>query len=105
MVLDQQAKGELEKYIDKVIRDEEYLLYWYYLMSRYRHEDIQNILQYKNEEELTFLKGATYGAIVGGYAERFYALFQRNLTTEEIVEMQEVLVNRMREIKERFLRF
>ena len=64
-------------------------------MSRYKHEEIKNILQYKNEGD--FLKGATYGAIVWGYAERFYALFQRDLTTEEVVEMKEVLVNKVRE--------
>src|SRR5215212_5800059 len=99
MVLDQQAKGELEKYIDKVIRDEEYLSYWYYLMYKYRHEDIRNHLQWM--DELDFLKGALYGAIVWGYAERFYALFQRNLMWEEMIEMQGILVSRMREVKEK----
>jgi hypothetical protein len=96
MVLDQQAKGELEKYVDKVMSSPG-LNYWYFLMCHvhYKHEEIKNILQYKNEGD--FLKGTVYGAIVWGYAERFYALFQRDLTTEEVVEMKEVLVNKVRE--------
>lgn len=104
MVLDQQAKGELEKYVDKVMRSPG-LDYWYLLMSHVtdKHDEIENILQYKNEGD--FLKGTMYGAIVWGYAERFYALFQRDLTTEEIVEMQEVFVNKMQEFKDLFSRW
>jgi hypothetical protein len=49
------------------------------------------------------LTGAMYGAIVWGYAERFCALFQRDLTREEIVEMREVLLNKMREFS--FLKY
>ena len=99
MVLDQQAKGELEKYVDKVMSRPGFD-YWYLLMSRYKHEEIKNILQYKNESD--FLNGTIYGAIVWGYAERFYALFQRDLTTEEMIDIQEVLVNKMRVTKDWF---
>jgi hypothetical protein len=65
------------------------------------HEEIKNILHYKNERD--FFRGTIYGAIVWAYAERFYALFQRDLTREEIVEMREVLLNKMREFS--FLKY
>jgi hypothetical protein len=67
-----------------------------------RTEEIRNILQYENEDSAGFLKGTLYGAIVWGYAERFYALLQRDLTTDEIREMQDVLVNKLGEIKDMF---
>jgi|SRR5215216_4829364 hypothetical protein len=58
MVLDQMARGMLEKYIDRVIRGIPYL------MSRFRKKDVKDILQYGNEED--FLYGTVYGAIVWG---------------------------------------
>ena len=101
MVLDQQAKSELEKYINKVMTRPG-LDYWYLLMCHvsYKTEEIKNILQYENYGD--FLKGTIYGAIVWGYAERFYSLFQRDLTTEDIVEMQDVLVSKLGKIKDAF---
>jgi hypothetical protein len=48
------------------------------------------------------LTGAMYGAIVWGYAERFCALFQRDLTREEIADMREVLANKMRVYETRY---
>jgi hypothetical protein len=77
MVLDQQAKSELEKYIHR-LTTRRGLEYWYLLMPHVseRTEEIRNILQYENEDSAGFLKGTLYGAIVWGYAERFYALLK-----------------------------
>jgi len=79
MVLDQMARGILEKYIDRVIRGIPYL------MSRFRKKDVKDILQYGNEED--FLYGTVYGAIVWGYTDQFQILFQRKPTQEEVFEM------------------
>jgi|SRR5215216_1156771 hypothetical protein len=92
MVLDQMARGMLEKYIDRVIRGIPYL------MSRFRKKDVKDILQYGNEED--FLYGTVYGAIVWGYTDQFQILFQRKPTQEEVFEMQTIIVKRMREVKD-----
>ncbi|HKG86731.1 MAG TPA: hypothetical protein VKA95_00285 [Nitrososphaeraceae archaeon] len=69
MVLDQMARGMLEKYIDRVIRGIPYL------MSRFRKKDVKDILQYGNEED--FLYGTVYGAIVWGYTDQFQSVFMK----------------------------
>ena len=58
MVLDKEARGELEKYIDYLIKNIPRL------MSRFREEEVKNILQFKNEED--FLYGVVYGGIIFG---------------------------------------
>ena len=50
MVLDQEARGELEKHIDWFIKNIPQL------MSRFRETEVKNILQFNNEED--FLYGA-----------------------------------------------
>ena len=92
MVLDQQARGELEKYIDFFIKNIPKL------MSRFRSKEVKNKLQFKNEED--FLYGSVYGGIIWGYGEKFYAMFHKPLTEEEVLEVQTIVVNRMREVKE-----
>lgn len=92
MVLDQEARGELEKHIDWFIKNIPQL------MSRFREKEVKNILQFKNEED--FLYGAVYGGIIFGYVEEFYRVFGKHLTNEEMLDLQTIVVKRMREVKD-----
>jgi|SRR5688572_10957289 hypothetical protein len=92
MSLDELARGMLEKYIDKVISGIPYL------MPRYREKQFKDLLQFKNEDD--FLQGSVYGGISWGYADQFYLLFKRTPTQEEILEIQTIIIKRMREVKD-----
>jgi hypothetical protein len=91
MTLDQLARGLLEKHIDEAIRDIPDT------MSRFRAKEFKNIVQFKSEED--FLYGVVYGRIVFGYLILFKLLFNRDLNADESLEMQTVIVNRLREVK------
>ena len=66
-------------------------------MSRFRTKELKNILQFRNEEDFSY--GVAYGAIIFGYGEKFLATLHRNPTQAEQLEIQTVLANRMREVK------
>jgi hypothetical protein len=91
MVLDQKARGELERYIDYLIKGVPQL------MSRFREKEFKNILRFQNEED--FLYGAVYGGIIFGYTESFYTMFRRHLTDDEMLDFETIVVKRMREVK------
>ena len=92
MALSNEARSELERYID-----------WFVntgipqIMSRFKTKELKNTLQFQNEEDFSY--GVAYGAIVFGYGEKFLASLHRNPTQAELLEIQTVLANRMREVK------
>jgi hypothetical protein len=59
---------------------------------------VKDILQFKNDKD--FLYGTVYGAITWGNMGQFRILFQRKTTEDEMLEIQTIVVKRMREVKD-----
>jgi hypothetical protein len=96
MVLDVVVRGLLEKQIDIVIDTIPYF------MSRFRKKELKDTLQFKDEED--FMYGMAYGGIVFGFSQIVKSLLGRKPTDEETLEVQTIIVKRMREVKDKIFK-
>jgi hypothetical protein len=92
MVLDDLARGLLEREIDLAINDIPEL------MAQYRLPEMKSKLLYKDESD--FVLGLTFGRILSMYGINFRIKYNRILMNEEITEMHQILTKRTIEIRE-----
>ena len=92
MPLDDEDRAFLEKTIDTIIKQVPGLVH----MAR--NEEYQKYAQYKEVDD--FVLGIATGMIYGAFVQNFVATHQRQHTEDEVAEGNQVILRRMREIKE-----
>jgi len=92
VALDNDDRAYLEKTIDRTIIQVPSIV----RMSRF--ENYQKHAQYKDADD--FVLGFATGAIYGGFSEYFVARHQRMTNDDEVTEVNQVVLRRMREIKD-----
>lgn len=92
MVLDTVHRGVLEKQIDTVISTIPEFT------RRFRNKEAKDVLQFKDAEDFTY--GMAYGGIVFTFSQYAQLILGRKPTEEEISEVQSIIVERMREVKD-----
>ena len=92
MALSETVRGELGQYIDIFIK--------YTLpeaIPRFREKQFKDLFSFQSERD--FLYGVAFGAIIFGFFEKFVAPHHENVTQEDIIEIQTVIANRMKEVR------
>jgi len=92
MPLDNEDRAYLEKTIDRTVKQVPDIVQ----MSR--DEGYQKHAQIKEVDD--FVLGIATGVIYGGFVEYFVARQQRQVNDDEIAEANQVILRRMREIKD-----
>jgi hypothetical protein len=92
MALSSQNRGMLEQIIDREIG------YVETLMRTFQDPQIKSQLHITKEED--FVLGMAWGYIMGKFDASFLAVNQRSSNTEESEEVINIILNRVREIKE-----
>ena len=92
MPLDNEDRAYLEKTIDRTVRQVPDIV----TMSR--DEGYQKHSQYKEADD--FVLGFATGMIYGAFIQYFVARQQRQPTDDEVTEANQVILRRMREIKD-----
>jgi len=91
MVLTVEDRGMLDSYIDSFV-----------IMAKkdaktYADEEVRKAFHIKNSDDFVF--GVAYGGINASFSGYFVAFHQRQLNAEELVEVSEIVLRRLPEIK------
>ncbi len=92
MALDNEDRAFLEKTIDSIINQVPTI------MTMARTEEYKKFIQYKDEGDVVL--ALSMGMIYGAFVQYFLTRQQREPNPDEIVESNQVILRRTREIKE-----
>ena len=92
MALDDEDRAFLEKTIDTILKQVPVIV------QMARDEGYQKHSQYKEADD--FVLGFATGMIYGAFIQYFVARQQRQPTDDEVTEANQVILRRMREIKD-----